>query len=198
MSKQCKEIRAINSIILLCNIVIRFILEKGNGSKMEHLLLLLLIPVFLVSSNMSAKGFVIEKSYVDTILDAKKKCGSSTVSCFSIGIKTGLIDGSQHRANNLGYSVVRGCNGEQSPNYCSGYIIGYSKAYGHQPNATEFYNIVNKLAFNKAREHEAPAPSNISCTASALFCNTYLHAYETAFQYNSHYRSGYVAGGKPR
>ena len=186
-----------NSIILLCNIVIRFILEKGNGSKMEQLLLLLLIPVVLVSSNMSAKGFVIEKSYVDTILDAKKKCDSSTVSCFSIGIKTGLIDGSQHRANNLGYSVVRGCNGEQSPNYCSGYIIGYSRAYGHEPNAIEFYKIVNKMAFDKARAQGAPTPGYIACTTTALFCNTYIHAYETAFQYNSHYRSGYVAGAKP-
>src|SRR5215831_16040329 len=148
-----------------------------GGSKMKQLLLLLVIPVLLNSANMSAKGFVIENSHVYTTLDAKKKCdNNSTISCFSIGIKAGLIDGSQQRANNLGYSVIRGCNGEQSANYCSGYIIGYSRAYGHEPNAIEFYKIVNKMAFDKARAQVAPTPGDITCTTSALFCNTYLHA----------------------
>jgi hypothetical protein len=154
---------------------------------MKQLFLLLLIPILLVSANMSAKGLISENSGGYATLDTKKKCDSnSTISCFSIGIKAGLIDGTQQKANHVGYSVVGGCNGEQSPNYCSGYIIGYSRAYGHEPNATEFYKIVNKMAFNKAQAQGAPAPSNITCTASASFCNTYLRAYETAFQYNSH------------
>ncbi|MFY9797253.1 MAG: hypothetical protein WAK17_23790 [Candidatus Nitrosopolaris sp.] len=36
-----------------------------------------------------------------------------------------------------------GCNGENSPNFCFGYFIGFSKIFGHPINNTEIWNTGN-------------------------------------------------------
>ncbi len=161
----------------------------------------LIIPFVLFAlSTLPVKGYITAASSGYAKLDIDKKCDNyntnASMSCYNIGIKGGLIDGSQHRANNLAFSAAAGCELLNSPNYCAGYFLGYSKAYGHRPNAIEFFSIANNTGANAGQAHGALPPSKILCNASTIFCNAFMHGYQLEFRSNAAYWAGYAAGGK--
>jgi hypothetical protein len=137
----------------------------------------------------SAKAYITETSSAYAKIDVYKKCDNNntnaTMSCFKLGIQGGLIDGTQDKNAKVGYSIINGCKVQMSANYCAGYIEGYSKSYGHYPNAKEYFNIVNSTASNDAQAYNALPTKDIICNASPSFCITYLNAYGRVFPSNT-------------
>jgi hypothetical protein len=132
-----------------------------------------------------------------------------TTSCYDIGYNGGLIDGQQHVQNHLGYSPLATCIGaaQHSPNFCYGYIEGYSKAYGrhfrnnNNNNNTEIWNMGNitgfYIGFNSINNsnNRNNQFTITSCTeGSAIFCNGYIHGYTQGYIYGQNYWPGYSAG----
>ena len=146
-------------------------------------------------------AYITESSAAYAKIDADKKCDNyNTISCYNIGIKGGLIDGFQHKNTPIvAYFAAGACGvgmgggGEQSPNYCAGYIQGYSKAYGRYPNASEYYRLVNNTAVNDASSQGAKAPSQVVCSIPT-FCGIYLNTYAKIFPTNAPYHAGYSTG----
>ncbi|MFZ0514416.1 MAG: hypothetical protein WAM14_22620 [Candidatus Nitrosopolaris sp.] len=93
----------------------------------------------------------------------------ANTSCYSLGIKGGLIDGNQSRGQ-FGYSLVDGCGVQHSLDYCYGYILGYDKGYDHQPNNTEIWNTANSLGDEAGYQQGTKPLDQISCTVSSIFC----------------------------
>ena len=125
-------------------------------------LIALAIPLMLIILMILpslAKALIRETSISYAQLDKEKKCDNfntkSIKSCFNLGVNGGKIDGTQEKNSNLSFSVAGGCGGFESPNYCAGYIKGYSQSYGHLPNVKEYAEIVKKAAINKAQAHGA-------------------------------------------
>ena len=120
----------------------------------------MLIALIILPS--SAKALITKTSIRYAQLDKEKKCdnfnNNASTSCFNLGVKGGMIDGTQEKNTNLAFSVAGGCGQAESPNYCAGYIKGYSQSYGHLPNVKEYAEIVKKAAINKAQAHGAPPP----------------------------------------
>jgi len=156
------------------------------------------ILIALIILPSSAKALITKTSIRYTQLDKEKKCNNfnnnAITSCFNLGIKGGMIDGTQEKNTNLAFSVAGGCGEVESPNYCAGYIKGYSQSYGHIPNVKEYAEIVKKAAINKAQAHGASPPSKIICNASPTFCSIYQSTYEKEFPTNAPYYAGHAAG----
>jgi hypothetical protein len=157
--------------------------------------LMLMILMILPSV---AKALIRETSIGYAQLDKEKKCENfntnAITSCFNLGVKGGMIDGTQEKNSNLSFSVAGGCGGFESPNYCAGYIKGYSQSYGHFPNVKEYAEIVKKDAINKAQAQGASSPSKIICNASPTFCSIYQSTYKKEFPTNAPYYAGHAAG----
>src|SRR5215472_13485573 len=132
----------------------------------------MLIALIILPS--SAKALITKTSIRYAQLDKEKKCdnfnNNASTSCFNLGVKGGMIDGTQEKNSNLSFSVTGGCGGFESPDYCAGYIKGYSQSYGHFPNVKEYSEIVKKDAIDKAQAQGASSPSKIICNASPTFC----------------------------
>lgn len=158
-------------------------------------LILWLLTLILVVVPEKSLAYITESSAAYAKIDADKKCDNyNSISCYNIGIKGGLIDGFQEKNTPIvAYSFNSGCGGGESPNYCAGYIQGYSKAYGRYPNATEFFNIVNNTAVNDASSQGAKAPSQVVCNIPT-FCGIYLNTYAKIFPTNAPYYAGPSAG----
>ncbi|MGC1933321.1 MAG: hypothetical protein WA667_30475 [Candidatus Nitrosopolaris sp.] len=73
-------------------------------------------------------------------------------------------------------------------------VQAISKAYGHYPNATEYFSIVNNTTLNDAQVNGALMPSKIICNASPTFCSIYLKTYAEVFPTNAPYYAGRTAG----
>jgi hypothetical protein len=164
-------------------------------------LIKLAIPLMLIALIILpglAKALIRETSIGYAQLDKEKKCDNINTnaisSCFNLGVKGGMIDGTQEKNTNLGFSVVGGCGAVESPNYCAGYIKGYSQPYGHFPSATEYADIVKKAAISKAQAYGVSPPSKIICNASPTFCSIYQSAYKKEFPTNAPYYAGHDAG----
>ena len=168
---------------------------------MKSSLIKLVIPLMLIALTVLpslAKALIRETSIGYAQLDKEKKCDNfntnAITSCFNLGVKGGMIDGTQEKNTDLGFSVAGGCGEAESPNYCAGYIKGYSQSYGHFPNVKEYANIVKNAAINKAQAHGASPPSKIICNASPTFCSIYKSTYEKEFPTNAPYYAGQAAG----
>jgi hypothetical protein len=156
---------------------------------------LMLITLIILPS--SATALIRETSIGYAQLDKDKKCdnfNTNATSCFNLGVKGGMIDGTQEKSTNLGFSVTGGCGGTESPNYCAGYIKGYSQSYGHFPNVQEYAEIVKRAAINKAQAQGASQPSKIICNASPIFCSIYQSTYKKEFPTNALYYQGQATG----
>lgn len=128
--------------------------------------------------------------------------------CYDIGYKGGLIDGQQDVQKGLRYSALAACIGaaQHSPNFCSGYIEGYNKAYGREfsssnnNNNPEIWNMGNVTGFDIGFHTIKNNNNNnqfavTSCTeGSTIFCNGYEHGYIQGRIYGQNYWPGYLAG----
>ncbi len=160
-------------------------------------LAILLVLMTLMILPSSAMALIRETSIGYAELDKEKKCdnfNTNATSCFNLGIKGGMIDGTQEKNTNLGFSVTGGCGGTESPNYCAGYIKGYSQSYGQLPNVKEYAEIVKRAAITKAQTYGASPPSKIICNASQTFCSIYQSTYKKEFPTNAPYYQGQAAG----
>jgi hypothetical protein len=164
-------------------------------------LIALAIPLMLLALMILpslARALIRETSIGYAQLDKEKKCDNfntnAITSCFNLGVKGGMIDGTQEKNTNLNFSVAGGCSGFESPNYCAGYIKGYSQSYGHFPGAKEYAEIVKKVAIVKAQVQGASPPSKIICNASPTFCSIYQSTYKEEFPTNTPYYAGHAAG----
>jgi hypothetical protein len=166
------------------------------------LIIIMIIPV------KSIMAYITETSERYGILDIENKCDRSVpknnantshisnTSCYSLGIKGGLIDGNQSRGQ-FGYSLVDGCDAQHSLDYCYGYILGYNKGYGHQTNNTEIWITANNLGEKAGYQHGARPPDQISCTvSSSIFCGGYMHGYNQGYTHGIDYWIGYADGEK--
>jgi hypothetical protein len=156
------------------------------------------ILIGLIILPSSAEALITKTSIRFSLLDKEKKCDNFNnivgTSCFNLGIKGGMIDGTQEKNTNLAFSVAGGCGQAESPNYCAGYIKGYSQSYGHLPNVKEYAEIVKKAAISNAQAHGASPPSKIICNSSRTFCSIYQSTYEKEFPTNAPYYAGHAAG----
>src|SRR5215831_19163640 len=134
-----------------------------NSTSLITLAIPLMTIALIIVLQGSTKALITKTSIGYVRLDQEKKCdnlnANATTSCFNLGIKGGMIDGIQHKNTKLVFSVVGGCGAAQSPNYCAGYIKGYSQSYSHLPNIKEYAEIVKKAAISKAQAHGASPPS---------------------------------------
>ena len=75
------------------------------------------ILIALIILPSSAKALITKTSIRYTQLDKEKKCNNfnnnAITSCFNLGIKGGMIDGTQEKNTNLAFSVVGGCGEAQ-------------------------------------------------------------------------------------
>ena len=154
-----------------------------------YVLIIIFIPVKPIMA------YITETSEKYAILDIENKCDTANTSCYSLGIKGGLIDGNQSRGQ-FGYSLVDGCGVQHSLDYCYGYILGYNKGYGHQTNNTEIWNTANNLGDKAGYQHGAKPPDQISCNVSSIFCGGYMHGYNHGYTYGIHYWIAYADGEK--
>ncbi|MFZ0515031.1 MAG: hypothetical protein WAM14_25760 [Candidatus Nitrosopolaris sp.] len=130
--------------------------------------------------------------------DIEKKCGNTNASnsCFDIGVKSGLVAGNESKhTDDIQYSLVGGCGGQHSANFCYGYFLGYSRTYGHPINNTEIWNTGNKTGGDIGSEYGAN-PQKIPCNVSTLFCSAYVHGYHQSYVYHVPYWIGYDTGEK--
>jgi hypothetical protein len=122
------------------------------------------------------------------ILDIEHKCDNGNITCYSLGLKSGLVDGRDDRLNgHISYTLDGGCkvSGQHSPNYCYGYMLGYNKGFGRQ---------INYTGADVGGEQGVSSNPSIACTVSTLFCNAYNHGYHMAYHYNIPYWAGYTVG----
>jgi hypothetical protein len=161
-----------------------------SGTKKTALMLIAIIVILVFPAN--ASGYIAE-SAVPSDIDIAHKCDKPGLdSCYDLGLQAGLFDGYQYHGQ-LRYSVEGGCNGQNSPNFCFGYFMGFSKTYGHPINNTEIWNIGNNTGSIAGSEQDAN-PKQITCDVSALFCKAYIKGYTQAYIYNIPYWIGLADG----
>lgn len=140
----------------------------------------------------NASGYIAQ-SALQSDIDIAHKCDKPGLdSCYNLGLQAGLFDGYQYHGHS-GYSVEGGCNGQNSPNFCFGYFVGFSKTYGHPINNTEIWRIANDTGSFAGSEHGAN-PKQIICDVSTLFCTAYMHGYTQAYVYEIPYWIGLADG----
>jgi hypothetical protein len=165
-----------------------------KSSLIKFVIPFVLIALIILPS--SATALITKTSIRYAQLDKEKRCDNfntnASTSCFNLGVIGGMIDGTQEKNTNLAFSVAGGCGEAESPNYCAGYIKGYSQSYGHLPNVKEYAELVKKAAINKAQAYGAS--SKINCNASPTFCSIYRSTYEKEIPTNAPYYAGHAAG----
>ncbi len=111
-----------------------------STAKKTALMLIPMMLIFVFPAN--ARGYIAE-SAVPFDIDIAHKCDKPGLDrCYDLGLQAGLFDGYQYHGHSR-YSIEGGCNGQNSPNFCFGYFIGFSKTYGHTINNTEIWKTGN-------------------------------------------------------
>lgn len=129
--------------------------------------------------------------------DINNKCpnDNSTNSCYSLGIKSGLVAGQEMRDSHFVYSLVGGVGGQHSPNFSYGYLLGFDKGFHKQTNNIYIRSVANKTGWDDGGHNTTASPSR-PCTVNTLFCITYTTAYRQSYKYNIPYWVGVAAGEK--
>jgi hypothetical protein len=121
-----------------------------------------------------ALGFLTSLSTDIGAPDIKHQCvnDNSSSSCYSLGLRSGLVAGKEMRDSDFAYSVAVGCWYQHSANFCLGYLLSYDKAFlGRTANSSQIWQVANKTGWNDGGQNTTASP-NPPCTVNAIFCAT--------------------------
>jgi hypothetical protein len=145
-----------------------------------------------------ALGFLTSLSTDIGAPDINHKCpnNNSSSSCYSLGLKSGLVAGKEMRDSDFGYSLVGGCWQQHSPNFCLGYLLSFDKVFlGRPANSSQILQVANKTGWDDGGQNTTASP-NPPCTVNTMFCVPFTKAYDASFKYHIPYWEGFKAGNK--